>query len=52
MMQSDPLAEYLGVSLEGAHRAINDTRATAKVFVKMCEDVVKEGNCYEKGLII
>ena len=37
------LAEYLGVSLEGAHRAINDTRATAKVFVKMCEDVVKEG---------
>ena len=37
------LAEYLGVSLEGAHRAINDTRATARVFVKMCEDVVKEG---------
>ena len=37
------IAENLGVELENAHRAINDARATAKVFVKMCE-VVKEKN--------
>lgn len=37
------LAEFLGVELEGAHRAINDTRATAKVFVKMIENL-KEKN--------
>ena len=37
------IAENLGIKLEGAHRAINDTRATAKVFVKMLEDAKKEG---------
>lgn len=31
------IAKNLGVSLEGAHRAINDTRATVKVFLKMIE---------------
>lgn len=36
------LAEFLGVELEGAHRAINDTRATAKVFVKMIENLKKK----------
>ena len=36
------LAEFLGVELEGAHRAINDTRATAKVFIKMIEDLKKK----------
>src|SRR5574344_481449 len=36
------LAEFLGVSLEVAHRAINDTRATAKVFLKMIEDLAKK----------
>ena len=33
------IAENLGVELENAHRAINDARATAKVFIKMCEVV-------------
>ncbi|MDD3303937.1 MAG: PolC-type DNA polymerase III [Clostridia bacterium] len=37
------IAEFLGISLEGAHRAINDTRATAKVFLKMLEDAKKKG---------
>ncbi|MEG2348688.1 MAG: PolC-type DNA polymerase III [Clostridia bacterium] len=37
------VAENLGISLEGAHRAINDTRATAKVFLKMQEDAAKVG---------
>ena len=37
------LAEFLGVELEGAHRAINDTRATAKVFIKMIEDLKNKG---------
>lgn len=32
------LAEFLGVSLEGAHRAINDTRATVQVMLKMLEN--------------
>ena len=42
------LAEFLGVELEGAHRAINDTRATAKVFIKMIEDLKKKNlNVYE-----
>ena len=35
------IAENLGVSLEGAHRAVNDAEATAAVFIKMC-DAVKE----------
>ena len=33
------IAENLGIELENAHRAINDARATAKVFIKMCEVV-------------
>lgn len=37
------IAEELGISLEGAHRAINDTRATAKVFIRMDEDLEKKG---------
>ena len=42
------LAEFLGVELEGAHRAINDTRATAKVFIKMIEDLNKKNlNVYD-----
>ena len=36
------LVEYLGIPLEGAHRAINDTRATAKMFIRMKEDCIKE----------
>jgi len=36
------LTEYLGIELEGAHRAINDTRATAKMFIRMKEDCIKE----------
>lgn len=36
------LVEYLGIELEGAHRAINDTRATAKMFIRMKEDCIKE----------
>ena len=36
------LVEYLGIPLEGAHRAINDTRATAKMFIRMKEDCDKE----------
>ena len=37
------IAAELGISLEGAHRAINDTRATAKVFIRMDEDLEKKG---------
>ena len=37
------IASNLGVELENAHRAINDTRATAKVFIKMCEIVEAKG---------
>ena len=36
------LVEYLGIPLEGAHRAINDTRATAKMFIRMKQDCDKE----------
>ncbi len=36
------LVEYLGIKLDGAHRAINDTRATAKMFIRMKEDCIKE----------
>lgn len=36
------LVEYLGIELEGAHRAINDTRATAKMFIRMRKDCDKE----------
>jgi len=31
------IAANLNIELENAHRAINDARATAKVFIKMCE---------------
>ncbi len=37
------IAENLGITLEGAHRAINDTRATVKVFLKMQEDSKNKG---------
>ncbi|MEG2310866.1 MAG: PolC-type DNA polymerase III, partial [Clostridia bacterium] len=37
------IAKELGVRLEGAHRAINDTRATAEIFLKMQEDAKKKG---------
>ncbi len=37
------IVEELGIKLEGAHRAINDTRATAKMFVRMAEDLEKKG---------
>ena len=37
------IAEELGISLEGAHRAINDTRATAKVFIQMDKDLEAKG---------
>ena len=33
------IVEDLGIELEGAHRAINDTRATAKMFIRMIEDL-------------
>ena len=36
------IVEDLGIELEGAHRAINDTRATAKMFVRMTEDLKKK----------
>ena len=44
------IAENLGVELENAHRAINDARATAKVFIKMCE-VVESKNMKIKDYI-
>lgn len=44
------VAENLGIELEDAHRAINDARATAKVFNKMCE-IVKERNMNVYGYI-
>ncbi len=37
------IAANLEIELENAHRAINDARATAKVFIKMCE-IVKSKN--------
>lgn len=33
------IAEMMGISLEGAHRAINDVRATVQVFNQMVKDV-------------
>lgn len=32
------LCDYLGISLEGAHRALNDTVATAKLFINLMEN--------------
>ena len=37
------IAANLNIELENAHRAINDARATAKVFIKMSEVVVERG---------
>ena len=35
------VCDFLGVSLIGAHRAVNDTIATAKVFIKLIENYAK-----------
>ncbi len=43
------LAAHLEVSLEGAHRAINDTRATAEVLIKMQKDAKERLNIDEYG---
>lgn len=37
------IAKNLGVNLEGAHRAINDVRATVEVFLKMIEVAKQKG---------
>jgi DNA polymerase-3 subunit alpha (Gram-positive type) len=37
------IANNMGISLEGAHRAINDVRATVQVFNQMIEDINKKG---------
>lgn len=37
------IAENMGISLEGAHRAINDVRATVQVFNQMIIDMAKKG---------
>lgn len=37
------IANYMGISLEGAHRAINDVRATVKVFNQMIQDISMKG---------
>ena len=29
------LCDYFGISLEGAHRAVNDCLATAKLFIEL-----------------
>lgn len=44
------IAKNIGVSLEGAHRAVNDAVATAKIFLKMC-DVLKEKNVNVRNYI-
>lgn len=31
------ICEFFGISLVGAHRALNDTVATAQVFIKLCD---------------
>ncbi len=36
------IAKNLGIDLEGAHRAINDVRATVQVFLKMIEEASKK----------
>ncbi len=40
----DIVAEHLGISLEGHHRAVNDAEATAEIFIKLCHML------YEKGI--
>jgi len=37
------IAENMGISLEGAHRAINDVRATTQIFNQMIKDINKKG---------
>lgn len=37
------IAENMAISLEGAHRAINDVRATVKIFNQMIEDINNKG---------
>lgn len=44
------IAKNLGIDLEDAHRAINDARATAQIFNKMCE-IVEERNMNVYGYI-
>lgn len=39
------ICKKLGVSLVGAHRAVNDAEATAEVFIKLMEKLNKEGIC-------
>jgi DNA polymerase III subunit alpha, Gram-positive type len=36
------IAEYMNINLEGAHRAINDVRATVEVFNRMCKDLIEK----------
>ena len=36
------LCKNLGVSLVGAHRAVNDAEATAEVFIKLIEKIKRE----------
>lgn len=39
----DIVAEHLGVSLEGHHRAVNDAEATAEIFVKLIAMLKQKG---------
>lgn len=39
----DIVAKHLGVSLENHHRAVDDAKATAEIFIK-CIDILKEKN--------
>ncbi|MDD2376119.1 MAG: PolC-type DNA polymerase III [Clostridia bacterium] len=37
------IAQNMGIPLEGAHRAINDVRATTEIFNQMIKDINKKG---------
>ena len=37
------VAEHLGVSLEGHHRAVHDAEATAKIFIKLIDMLAEKG---------
>lgn len=39
----DIVAEHLGVSLEGHHRAVNDAEATAEIFIKLVAMLEQKG---------
>lgn len=39
----DIVAEHLGVSLEGHHRAVNDAEATAEIFIKLVAMLKQKG---------